>query len=254
MSLPQKKKFDININPVKVGIEYLKYGFDRIEELMLKTDSKTTYLPKGIGLEDIDTSAFEFVDNGILQLTLDGDKVPTFYLDNDRWGEFSKTWKFMDEDKNVPTPYITVRRSDKAKGTRLGTKYAIAQSKTFRYVDVPILDDGQSINLRFKIPEPTNVDLTFEIRLFTKYRVDVNEFDEQVFNAFKSHQEYIWVKGTPFPMTLEDVEEANTIENVDGDRFFVGVYKLLVKGFILNESEFEITKTSRLPRIGVDLS
>ena len=53
MSLPQKKKFDININPVKVGIEYLKYGFDRIEELMLKTDSKTTYLPKGIGLEVI---------------------------------------------------------------------------------------------------------------------------------------------------------------------------------------------------------
>ena len=254
MALPKKKKIDININPPKVGREFLKYGFDRIEELMLKTDKKTVYLPRGIRLEDIDDGLYEYINTGKLRLVLDGSKVSAFYLENERWGEFEKTWKLMDSDKNVPTPYITVRRSDKDPGTRLGVKWAIAQSKTFRYFDAPILDDGQVINLRFKIPEPTNVDLTFDVRLFSKYREEVNVFDELILNNFKSRQGYIWVKGTPFPVILDGIDESNTIENIDGDRYYVGVYKLKVMGFILDEKEFEITKTTRLPRIGIDLA
>ena len=118
MALPKKKKIDINLNPPKPGSEYLKYGMERIEQLILQTDKKTSYFPKGIGFEDIDSALFNYVEDGYLELTLDGKKVPVFYLDNDRWGEFSKTWKFMDDDKNVPTPYITVRRVKKEKGTR----------------------------------------------------------------------------------------------------------------------------------------
>ena len=255
MALPKKKtKLDINIDPPKVGFDYLEYGMDRIEELMRKTDEKTTYLPRTIRFEDIDWDMKEYVENGELRLVLDGKEVPVFYLDNDRWGEFSKTWKYMDGDKNVPTPYITIRRSQKAAGTRLGTKYRIAQNKAFRYVDVPILDEGQIIYLRFKIPEPTNVDMTYDVRLFTKYRQDVNDYDELVLRNFASRQGYIFVKGNPMPIHLEGIQESNTIDNVDGDRFFVGQYTLLTKGFIQDEEEFEITKTSRKPRIGVDLT
>jgi hypothetical protein len=159
----------------------------------------------------------------------------------------------MDKDKNVPTPYITVRRSAKDKGTRMGEKFRIAQNKAFRYLDVPILDEGEIINLRFKIPEPVNVDLTYEIRLFTKYRVDVNEFDEMIFRTFASLQGYIFPKGNPMPVHLDRIEEGNTIDNVDGDRYFVGIYSLLVKAFIQDEKEFEIAKTSRPPRLGFGL-
>lgn len=221
---------------------------------MMATDAKTKYLPRTIQFEDIDLEVKNFVDEGELRLVIDGEKVPVFYLENDRWGEFSKTWKFMDGDKNVPTPYITVRRTDKQQGTRLGTKWRIPQAKTFRYLDVPILDEGQLINLRFKIPEPVNVDLTYEVRLFTKYRVDVNEYDRLMLKTFASRQAYIFVKGNPMPLLLENLQEANTIENIDGDRYYVSIYTLKALGFIQNEDEFEITKTSRLPRIGIDLS
>lgn len=256
MALPKKKnvKFDVNIDPPKIGSEYLKYGMDRIEELMNLTDQKTNYLPRTIRFEDIDDAMFEYINTGELNLVIDGKDIPTFYLDNDRWGEFSKTWRFMDGDKNVPTPYVTIRRTNKEPGTRLATKYRIAQGRTFRYLDVPILDEGQVIKLRFKIPEPTNVDLTFEVRLFTKYRVDVNQYDEQVFRNFASRQGYIFIKGAPMPVHLESIEEANTIENIDGDRYFVGIYTLKALAYIQDEEEFEITKTSRLPRIGFDVS
>ena len=141
MSYPKKVKLTLDINPPKIGTEFLKYGMDRIEELMRLTDVSTKYLPRTILLEDLDQSLFDYVNDTGMKLIIDNKIVPPFYLDNDRWGEFSKTWKFVDNDKNVPTPYITVRRIDKQKGTRLGTKYRIPQPRKFRYMDVPILDN-----------------------------------------------------------------------------------------------------------------
>ena len=251
MSLPKKVKYTIDTNPPKPGCEYLKYGLDRIEQLMIATDKKTKYLPRTILLEDIDAALFNYVNNDNMKVAIDGRVVPAFYLDNDRWGEFSKTWKFMDNDNNVPTPYITVRRIDKQPGTRLGQKYRIPQPRKFRYMNVPIMDAGEIISLMFKMPEPTNVDLTFEATLFTKYRVDVNQYDEQVLKNFASRQEYVFIKGSPMPLLFEGFAEANPIENIDGDRFFVSKYALKILGFIRDEKEFEIVKTMRRTKISV---
>lgn len=253
MSLPKKIKYSIDINPPKPGCEYLKYGFDRIEELIIDTDKKTKYLPRTILLEDIDAALFKYVNDVGMKIIIDGRTVPNFYMDNDRWGELAKTWKFVDGDKNLPTPYLIIRRIDKQPGTRLGNKYSIPQSRKFRYLNVPILDAGEIISLMFKMPEPTNVDLTYETTLFTKYRVDVNQCDEQVLKNFKSRQEYIWVKGNPMPLLFEGFAEANPIENIDGDRFFVAKYALKVQGFIQDEKDFEIVKTMRKPQIGISI-
>lgn len=254
MALPKKqKKYDININPPEVGIEPLQYGMERVKELLANTDTNTNYLPKTIKFEDIDQAAYDYVNSEELELTLDGKKVPVLYVDNERWGEFEKTWKFSDLDRNIVTPFVTVRRVDKAKGTRIGNKSRIAQGKTFRYLDVPIYDEGQVIYLRFKIPEPTNVDLVYKIMFFGKYQVDVNEFDEQMLRNFASIQGYVFVKGNPFPVLLEDISEEGTMGNIEGQRYFASSVTMRIKAFIQDEREFEITKTSRKPRIGIDL-
>lgn len=254
MSLPKKVKVTHDTNPPKVGTDYLNYGIERIEELMRQTDVKTKYLPRTISFEDLDQALFDYVNMDGLKLTIDNEIVPTFYLDNDRWGEFSKTWKFMDNDKNVPTPYITVRRINKQKGTRLGTKHRIPQPRKFRYLNVPILDEGEVIYLLFKMPEPTNVDLVYEISLFTKYRVDVNQYDEQVLKNFASHQDYLFVNGNPIPITFEGFAESNPIENIDGDRYFVSKYAIKVMGFLQDEKEYEISKSVRKTKIGYTIT
>lgn len=250
MAVPRKIKLTLDTHPPKIGSEYLKYGMDRIEELMQATDVKTKYLPRTILLEHMDEAVFNYVSQDNMKAVIDGKPVPTFYLDNDRWGEFSKTWKFMDNDKNVPTPYITVRRIDKQAGTRLGTKYRVPQPRKFRYLDIPILDEGEVIYLRFKMPEPTNVDMVYEVALFTKYRVDVNLYDEQVLKNFGSRQEYLFINGNPLPLLFEGFAESNSIENIDGDRFFISKYALKLLGFIQDEKEFEIVKTTRTPKFG----
>lgn len=254
MALPKRTKLTLDTNPPLVGTKYLEYGMDRIEELMRLTDVKTKYLPRTMLLEDLDQGLFNYVNLGSMKCVIDNNVIPTFYLDNDRWGEFSKTWKFMDDDKNVPTPYITVRRIDKQVGIRLGAKYRIPQPRNFRYMYIPILDGGEVINLLFKIPEPVNVDMIYEVALFTKYRVDVNLYDEQILKNFASRQEYIWIKGNPMPLLFEGFAEANPIENVDGDRFFVSKYALKIVGFIQDEKDFEIVKALRKTKINYVVS
>ena len=250
MTLPKNKIVFVDTNPKRIGTEYMKYGSERVNDLLAETDIRSKYLPKSILFEDLDQSIFDYFNGDTMKFVIDDKIVPVFYLDNDRWGEFSKTWKFSDQDKNVPTPYITIRRTDKEKGTRLGGKFNVAQLRKFRYYNLPILDDGQVIYLVFKMPEPTNVDLTYEITLFTKYRVDVNLFDETIFKKFASLQSYIFPKGNPMPLVFNSNTESNPIENIDGDKLFTSKLSVKLQGFIQDEEDFEIKKTTRKPYYG----
>lgn len=251
MALP-KKKTDFILNPPKPGSEYMNYGMERIEQLMIKTDKKTNYLPKSIGYEDIDQAVFDFINNKDMKIVLDGKDVPVIFLSNERWAEFAKTWQYTDLDKNLLTPFITVMRTSDAEGTRLGKRYNVPQNRGFTYLDVPILDEGEKINLRFKIPQPVNRDLTYDIRLFTKYQSNVNIFDEKTAITFASRQAYIWIKGQPMPLIHEsESNQSSTITDVKGDRMYVKQHTIKVLGFILNENDFKIVKTTRLPNIGI---
>jgi hypothetical protein len=252
MALP-KKKTDLILNPTKVGSEYLNYGMERIEELMIKSDAKTNYLPKSIGLKDLDQAVFDFVKNKDMKIVIEGKDVPVIFLTNERWAEFSKTWQYVDLDKNLLTPFITVVRTSEGEGTRLGKRWNVAQRRCFRYLDVPILDEGEVIQLRFKIPEPTNVDLTYDVRFFTKYQNDVNSFDEMVLRAFASRQCYTFIKGNPMPIVHEAQTNQNSITDVKGDRMYVKQHTLKILGFIQSEKDFQITKTTRLPNIAVSV-
>ena len=249
MSYP-KKRYNPEINPERIGTEYMKYGMDRINDLIDASDERTKYLPKNMSMDDLDEAVFDFVNGSDLKFVIDGKQVPCFYLDNDRWGEYSKTWKFTDQDKNVPTPYIIVRRSEKQKGTRYGVKNNVPQLMKFRYFNLPINDNGQIVYLVFKTPEPTNIDLIYEVILTTKYRVDVNYFDEEIFKKFASIQTYVFPKGNPMAILFDSVTETNPIENIDGDKFFTSKFTIKLQGFILDEDDFEITKTTRKPKIG----
>ncbi len=253
MAYPRKSISVNNIPPILPLKNYSSYEMKRIEELMLITNEKTKNLPKTILFEDLDLTFYEYVNNGNLLLVIDGKKVPVFYLENERWGELQKTWKFMDDDKNIPTPYITVRRSDVQDGTRMDGKYNVAQNKLFKYLDVPILDDGQVINLRYKMPQPTNVDFLYEVALFTKYREDVNTYDELLFKKYASLQDYVWVKGYPMPLKRESRSEPKNVLNVDGDKIYVTIYTIRLQGFIQDEKDFQIIKTFRKPNIGLSL-
>jgi hypothetical protein len=162
MAVPKKKLPVVDTNIKKFGVE-------RLKEIILQSDENTTYLPRAIKIEDIDVSLFEKVEDGSLSVIIDGKKVPTLYMTNERWGEFERTWQYQDDDKLLLTPFITVKRTNKQPGTIYGGVFTVANRKTFTYVDVPTLEDGYYIFTRYKIPQPVPIDLTYDITLFSKY-------------------------------------------------------------------------------------
>ena len=235
MSLPKKKKNNINVYKKKEG----KY---RVEELMGMSDYKSTYLPKKISIEDIDGSIYDLINDGALKLTIDGNEVPVIFMTNERWGEFSKTWKYLDDDKNVLPPFITLKVMDIQRGTYLEERYTIPQKKRFTYLKVPTFEDGAYGFDIYKIPQPTAIDITYEVRLLTRYKEDVNTFIEMYFNRYTDGQYYININGHYINTSMVDTSPDNK-EDVDGEKFYMQIVNLKVKGYLQNPEDFEVTKS-----------
>lgn len=62
------------------------------------------------------------------------------------------------------------------------------------------------------------------------------------------------INNTPFPILFEGFSETNSLENIDGDRFFISKYTIKLLGCIQDEKEFEVVKTVRKPKIGYFIS
>ena len=234
--VPKNFRTNININPTKIGPE-------RRYEMLEDISEKGTYLPRGVSLEDMDETFLEYMNNR-LTITVDGEKVPVVFMTIQRWSEFTKTWKFSDEYKNITLPFITVvRNTDVQVGENQGGFYNIPGDRTYAYYKVPTWDGIRSGVDLYKVPQPTPVDLTYNVRLFTTKLRDTNKFNSRVHRNFQSIQSYINVKGHPMPLMLESVGEENNIDDFENRRFYVHLTEIRLLGYILDEEDFEVIPT-----------
>ncbi len=236
MKLPSNFKTNIKINPSKIGPE-------RREELLNGIADKGTFLPRGVSEEDMDAGFIEYMNNE-LSVVLDGVKIPVVFLTIQRWTEFTKTWSFTNEYKNMVLPFITVvRRPDIQVGTNQAGLWNIPGGRTYTYMKVPTFDGSRKGVDLYKIPQPTSVDITYEVRLFTNKMKDLNKFNSLVHKTFQSRQSYVFVKGHPMPIVLESISDESNIEDFENRRFYVQEFEIKMMGYILDEKDFEIIPT-----------
>lgn len=228
-------------------------GNKRVDDLLFDTDPKTTYLPEGIEIIDLDTQILEEITKGRLS-TISASKkqtIPTFMLGAEKWGEFAKTWQLTDNDKNIEFPVITLRKTDTKYGTRLGEeRYFNSNINTYQYKKIPTMDNIGRIGYEiYKVPNPTPIDIIYEIRLFSHFMEDVNRFDENFIRKFQDGQYYIKIKGNYMPVFLESNGEDNVLD-IDKNNYYVRYYNIILKGFILNIQDFQTIKaTDRIVNI-----
>lgn len=238
MRLPKGFKTNINIVKDKIGPE-------RRQEILDGISDKGTFLPKGVLEEDMDQTFIDFLksDNG-LSITIDGKKVPVIFLTIQRWTEFTKTWEFSDEYKNINMPFITaVRRPDIQQGQNQAGLWNIPGGRTYTYIKVPTWDGiRRGIDL-YKIPQPTPVDITYEVRLFTNRMKDLNKFNRKIQRAFQSRQCYISVNGHPMPLHLETIGDESNIDTFENRRFYVSMFEMKLLGYIQDEEDYEVVPT-----------
>jgi len=238
MKLPKGFRNNININPQKIGPE-------RRQEILDGIIDKGLYLPKSVFPEDMDQSFIEFLDSDKrVSISIDGAKVPVIFLTIQRWIEFTKTWKFTDEYKNIEMPFISVvRRPDIQQGQNQAGLWNIPGNRTYTFMKVPTWDGiRQGVDL-YKVPQPTSVDIIYEVRLFTNRMKDLNKFSRAIQKSFQSRQCYINVNGHPMPLYLETISDESNIDAFEGKRFYVLMFEIRMAGYILDEEDFEVVPT-----------
>jgi hypothetical protein len=238
--MPMPKGYMTNINIVngKIGPEKRQEWLDGIAD-------KGTFLPKGVLEEDMDQSFIDFMNSDKrVSLTIDGKKVPVVFLTIQRWTEFTKTWEFTDEYKNIKLPFITiVRKPDIQQGQNQAGLWNIPGDRTYIYYKVPTWDGiRKGIDL-YKVPQPTPVDMTYEVRLFTNRMKDLNKFNRKIQRAFQSRQCYITPNGHPMPLHLETIGDESNIDDFQNRRFYVSLFEMKLLGYLLDEEDFEVVPT-----------
>jgi len=238
MAMPKGYITDINIKNQKVGPE-------RRQEILDGIADQGTFLPRGVLEEDMDQSFIDFMNNDEgFSISIDGNKIPVIFLTIQRWTEFTKTWQFSDKYKNIEMPFITVvRKPDIQQGQNQAGLWNIPGNRTYTYMKVPTWDGVRRGVDLYKVPQPTSVDLTYEVRIFTNKMKDLNKFNRKIQRAFQSRQCYINVNGHPMPLHLESIGDESNIEDFENRRFYVQMFEMKLLGYILDEDDYEVVPT-----------
>ena len=247
MALPKGFRKNIKITNQKVGPE-------RRQELLDDIANQGTFLPRGVGYEDMDKTFIEMVTKD-MDIVIDGKKVPVIFLTIQKWSEFSKAWQNMDEFKNIKIPFITiVRRPDVQVGTNQAGNWNIPGNRGYTYMKVPTYEGGRRGVDVYKIPQPTSVDITYEVRLFCNRMAHINAFNEILQRLFQSRQHYIYVLGHPMPVVMESINDESKTDDFDKRRFYVQMVETKLIGYILDENDFEVIPSVNRLRVSEKLS
>jgi hypothetical protein len=234
--MPQGYKKNIRFIKQAVGPEQRQSYLDEI-------DYKGTYLPKSIYYEDMDETFIEFVDK-VLEIEIRGKKVPVIFLTIQKWAEFSKTWGISDEFKNIKMPFITiVRHPDIQVGTNQNGNWNIPGNKLYTHMKVPTFNGGRKGMDTYKIPQPTSVDITYDVRLFCNRMKDLNLFNRTAQLTFQSRQYYVKANGHPMPIHLEAIGDESQVSDFNKRRFYVQNFEMKLLGYILEEKDFKLIPT-----------
>jgi hypothetical protein len=248
MAMP--KGYLTNIN-IKLG----KIGPERRQEILDGIADKGTFLPRGVLEEDMDQAFNDFIDKDErLTISIDGVKVPVIFLTIQRWTEFSKTWQHSDKYKNIEIPFITiVRKPDIQQGQNQAGLWNIPGNRTYTYMKVPTWDGIRKGLDLYKVPQPTPVDITYEVRLFANRMKDLNKFNRSVQRAFQSRQCYINVNGHPMPLHLETIGDESNIDDFENRRFYVQLFEMKLLGYILDEKDFQVVPTLNRTMVSTEI-
>jgi len=233
MAVP-KRKNDIS---VYTGNQLV----DRRQELLDRITKSDTNLPESIMHDDLDLGMLDFVKNNFKVIS-NGEQVSVIpkILTIQRWGEFTNTWDFADLDGNAKLPFIgVIRRPDVQPGTNPITQRTIPDRRTFYYASVPTWDGAQMGADVYKIPQPTAIDISYDVTIVCTQFRDLNKFNKTVLQKFSSRQAYTTVKGHYIPIILDSIEDNSPVE-LDTRRFYIQNYKFTLLGFIIDDEEFEV--------------
>ena len=105
---------------------------------------------------------------------------------------------------------------------------------------IPTFEGGRKGVDLYKIPQPTSVDINYEVRLFCNRMRDLNKFNVKIQQAFNAIEYYIRVNGHPMPLFLESIGDESNVDDFENRRFYVQPFEINLRGYVLDEDKFEV--------------
>ncbi len=198
-------------------------------------------VPNPLEYEDIDTEFFRYVEDTINITDENGDRIPAFTLySNQRFSEYSQTWKHVDNDGNLLMNFLTVSRENNPNfGSIEGGNYNIPE----RWFTVRIREvkDENGIDCYeiISMKQPIQVDLMYRIGFFTTKYEKLNIFNTKVNDMFASKQCYLCVNGHYMPMVVDNVSDETTY-GVDERKFFAQSVSVKLIGYIIPKDNIKV--------------
>jgi hypothetical protein len=241
-----------NINPTR-GDFPRSHGDTWKKLLTLEAFLDQANNPKLMSLEDIDASFKEWVECN-LEITYAGQVIPTqFLLSIQRLSEFGKNWKITNSEGELILSFKTISRELAPKqGTMYDKIYNIPGEPTWPVCYIPVIENGIEGYDVISMKQPNQVDLDYTVSIFSTKMDTVNKFNTMVIDRFKSLQAYLRVRDTYYvSMTLESVDDETKTE-IEERRYYVQNYKILVRAYILQESDFKRERFQNRVLVSVD--
>lgn len=217
-----------------------KFGNERRYEFLNETLENQSLIPSPVKLIDIDKSFKEWADKEVSINSPEGNKMPTISLySSRRFSEYSQSWEYVDENKNLLLNFKTVMRANNPQWGGINSRlYNIPGDEFFTYKKLIVLDDNGSESFKvYKMKTPTACDLSYTLSVFTTKFEKVNEFNEKINRMFSSRQVYINPNGHYMPMVVESISD-NSSYNINDREFYSQTVTIKVMGYILLEEDF----------------
>lgn len=229
---------------------------DNIGKNLDKDFENHNYLPQGIFLEDIDLAIVDYIKN--LNLSVEDETgnvktVPVIYLAQELWAERKMNWKDMrfEYGEELSRPFIAIVR----KAVKAGTsplRRTIPVKKKFSWLKVPSFDGTMKGYFLYKIPQPTWVDVEYEMILSAHYMVDVNLYYEKVLrDGYSNGQGYLNINGHHIASKISDPSQTLQ-EDLASEKLYQIVVPITVFGKLLDPTSFE--KVNTVNKIAIKIS
>lgn len=208
--------------------------------------------PKPLEYSDIDIAFNNFVSDE-LGLTVNGKDVPTYTMfSNQRFSEYSQSWKHCDEEGNIILNFKTVNRDTSPQGgENQGKLWNIPGERFYTILQRSVLDDNGTESVEvYSMKQPYAVTLNYRVSFVTDLFENLSVFNEMVNNAFKARQFYIRPNNHYIPLVLESAKDESKY-SVSDYRFYVQTVEINALAYIIHEDDIKVEKFPKRTRIGI---
>jgi hypothetical protein len=160
---------------------------------------------------------------------------------NQRFSEYSQSWKYTDSNNNLLLNFKTVNRENNPQyGKIQAGLWNIPGERFYTMKKTLALDDnGSESLLLLKMKQPVAIDLMFKLSIFSTKYSSLNTFNTLINKKFAARQCYIRPNGHYMPMTLDNIDDSSDY-TIDGRKFYIQSSEINIMAYIIPRDDLKV--------------